>query len=439
MDTVSLDTLCTDTGTIAFERERHACGGSATVTVVDCGPNESDGAVDTVEVLVSSDSEPTGELALLAETGPNTSRFTGSVPLATANSAGVLQVTEGDVLSALYVDAEDGMGNFDVFVTDAALVDCTPPDVLAVTLSHVTATGARVTVDADEPIGAAAFYGLSCASTPESSASEGLATTAVVDLVGLQPDTTYFVKVLATDEAGNTTLDANGGACHAFTTDDAPNSFTEEFLGDNDLDGLALFLTPTTDADGYRLCTRPAGGLYVDPAGGTKVTLSDDGSALVSLAGGQTVTLYGTSHASFYVIANGNLTFGAADGTSTESLAQHFAVRRVAALFDDLNPAAGGAVSRKQLSDRVAVTWQDVPEYGTSNQSSFQIELFFDGRIRITYLTVAATDGIAGLSRGVGLDPSFLETDLSGAPPCGSMPPAAAAGTPSGMATASHP
>ena len=60
--------------------------------------------------------------------------------------------------------------------------------------------------------------------------------------------------------------------------------------------------------------------------------------------GGKTVKIYGTAFSSFYINANGNLTFTGPDGTFTESLPQHFAVRRVSALFDDLDPAQGGSI-----------------------------------------------------------------------------------------------
>ncbi|HEX6885812.1 MAG TPA: trypsin-like peptidase domain-containing protein, partial [Planctomycetota bacterium] len=423
LDTVSLDTLCSDAGTIVLDRGRYACSATLGVTVVDCDLNTNASTAQTVVVSVASSSEPGGESLLLTETGPNTSRFQGSLASATSDAGGVLWVTAGDGLTATYVDADDGMGGFDVPVADTAVVDCTPPGVLAVQFTNVQATSVRLVVSTDEPVVVEALYGFACAATTQSRASEGLATTVNLDLTGLLPDTTYFVKVRALDEAGNETLDTNGGLCHSVTTADVPSFFTEEFLGDNDLDLTTIVLIPTLDGDRYALCRRPASAFPTDPAGGTAIPLSDDGSALVSLSGGKTVKLYGMSHSSFQVNANGNLTFGSADGTYTESLSQHFTLRRVAALFDDLNPAAGGSVSRKQLADRVAVTWQNVPEYSTTNQNSFQIELFFDGRIRITYLAVAATDGIAGLSEGLGLSPFFVETNLSGAQECAARPP----------------
>ena len=70
-------------------------------------------------------------------------------------------------------------------------------------------------------------------------------------------------------------------------------------------------------------------------------------------------------------------------------------------------PGTGGTISWRQLADRIAVTWQGVPEYGTTNSNNFQIELFFDGRIRITCLGIAATDGLIGLSQGLGTPVDF--------------------------------
>src|SRR5205085_664739 len=117
-------------------------------------------------------------------------------------------------------------------------------------------------------------------------------------------------------------------------------------------------------------------------------------------------------YSSFYVGSNGYITFSAGDTAFTESLANHFNQPRVSALFDDLIPTTG-QVTWKQFSDRIAVTWQGVPEYGTSDSNSFQIELFFDGRIRITCLALAATDGLIGLSQGLGVPAGFVESDFS--------------------------
>jgi uncharacterized repeat protein (TIGR03803 family) len=141
----------------------------------------------------------------------------------------------------------------------------------------------------------------------------------------------------------------------------------------------------------------------------------------VTPSGGQTVSLYGTAYSSFLVGSNGNVMFGSSDTLSAESLANHFARPRVSALFDDLNPASGGGtVSWRQLGDRVAVTYQTIPQFIGTDSNSFQIELFTDGRIRITCLGIAATDGLIGLSRGTGVPAGFTSSDFNTYP---STPP----------------
>ena len=65
-----------------------------------------------------------------------------------------------------------------------------------------------------------------------------------------------------------------------------------------------------------------------------------------------------------------------------------------------------------------AFTWQNVPEFDAGNSNSFQIELFFDGRIRLSYLKVDAIFGLAGLSRGLGVPAGFDESDFSHYDPC---------------------
>jgi hypothetical protein len=71
------------------------------------------------------------------------------------------------------------------------------------------------------------------------------------------------------------------------------------------------------------------------------------------------------------------------------------------------------------------VTCENVPEYNTSNSNTFQVEMYFNGDIRISYLNLDATDGLVGLSEGNGLDPDFYASDLSAMGSCGPHPPTA--------------
>jgi hypothetical protein len=190
--------------------------------------------------------------------------------------------------------------------------------------------------------------------------------------------------------------------------------FTELFApGTRDLDGTTLTFLPIGSSDFYALCATPAAVFPTDPTGGAVLSLGDDAAQQVTLTGGAQAWLYGIGYSSFFVGSNGYVTFGAPDTAYIQSLPTHFALPRISALFDDLNPASGGIISWKQLSDRAAISYQNVPQYGTTDSNNVQVELFFDGMITITHLAVAATDGLVGLSAGQGVPADFVMSDLS--------------------------
>ena len=78
----------------------------------------------------------------------------------------------------------------------------------------------------------------------------------------------------------------------------------------------------------------------------------------------------------------------------------HSLAGRVVLVTNGVYQIGGAAVSG--MSNRVAVTYLALPEYGMSNSSSFQIELFFDGIIRMTWLQIDAVNAAVGLARGIG-------------------------------------
>jgi subtilisin family serine protease len=410
---------CSTAGTIALNASKYPCTATAEIQVIDCDLNTDDNLVETVSVTVDSTSEPGGESVLLTETGAETADFRGSVPIDTVDSAGVLLVADGDGITATYIDADDGFGGTNVPVTDAAVADCSAPVISSVQTTDLGPFSATVTFDTDEAANGSVRYGMSCASLSGTASESGLQTGHSVELTGLQENSTYFYAVDAVDEAGNAGSDDNGGSCYTFNTPDIPNYFTELFGTDNDLDNVSLTFTPSGSIDYYSGCAEPSSVLPVDPAGGTPLSLGDDSFAVINLSGGQTVSLYGTSYGTFYVGSNGYVTFGSGDNTYIESIAGHFDRPRISALFDDFNPLSGGTISWKQLADRAVVTWQNLPEYGTTNSNTFQVEMRFDGTIVISYLAMAPVDGLAGLSEGNGEPPGFFESDLSALGACG--------------------
>jgi subtilisin family serine protease len=186
------------------------------------------------------------------------------------------------------------------------------------------------------------------------------------------------------------------------------NSYARTF----DLSNKSLLLTPDESASHYSACIKTIAALPIDPAGGEILTLDDDDSELVTL-GTFGVPFYDTNYSSFYVGSNGYITFGSPDYTYLESSSAHFNTKRISALFRDLNPEAAGSITVKQLDSKIAITWENVPEYGGDTGNTFQIELFDDGKIRLSWLNIDASFGLVGISQGLGQPADYLNSNLS--------------------------
>lgn len=139
---------------------------------------------------------------------------------------------------------------------------------------------------------------------------------------------------------------------------------------------------------------------------GTKVSLGDEGGVRVELP--FPFPFYGEVQTAAFINANGNITFLRRDDSRIPSLAS-FAQRspRIAPLWVDLNPAAAGetgGIFLASTSDRLVVTWKEVPEFGKRGTNSFQVILDSDGTITMSY------NGIASLGALVGISPGGAET-----------------------------
>ncbi len=426
VDAYAANDVCSDAGVVELDRTKYACEDTIEIVVIDCGLDTDHDLIENVMVSVDSDTETGVEQLMLFEVAPDAAQFVGTMPVSTTDTAGTLWVAPGDTITVTYIDADDGAGNYDVVVTATATVDCTPPTISNVHEVDVAPRSAIIGFDADEPVQGIVHYGLSCDSLDDTAIGTDFATSPVVAVSGLQDNTTYYYMVEAVDEAGNVCTDPQ---CYMFTTPEVPDFFTELFETDFDLAGLSLMFVPGNPTDFYTGCVvGEITSLPTDPAGGTTVSLGDDASTEVSITGGNTVSLYGVSYSSFYICSNGYITFGTSDTTYSETLEDHFSLPRIAGIFDDFNPSSGGTVSYEQLADRMVVTWDGIPEYSESNSNTFQVEMYFDGTIVLSYLDVAVVDGLVGLSEGEGLDPDYFESDLSNMPSCGPRPPYAAGG-----------
>ncbi len=140
----------------------------------------------------------------------------------------------------------------------------------------------------------------------------------------------------------------------------------------------------------------------------------------VNLENGQDFVFFGSAYTNFFIGSNGYITFGDGDTTFDPALMNHFALPRISGFFHDFDVTKGGRVSWEQLEDRAVVTFENVQEFASTNDCSYQYELFFEGEIRLTYPASRLSNGIIGLSSGPGEVPvDFTESDLSSYGACG--------------------
>ena len=175
-----------------------------------------------------------------------------------------------------------------------------------------------------------------------------------------------------------------------------------------DLEGQSVDFLPT--GSGYRYGLRERGYDAQAAADGEFLVLGDDDAAELELP--FAFPFYGEGQARIFVNSDGNLTFGQADTSSTaRDAARAVTTARIAGFFADLDPTRPGAAVRVcSNAEKWVVTWINVPEWvaqGTGRLHTFQISLYPDGRIVLSYRAVNTDFAIIGLSSGENLNESF--------------------------------
>ncbi|HXF05790.1 MAG TPA: M36 family metallopeptidase [Blastocatellia bacterium] len=182
-----------------------------------------------------------------------------------------------------------------------------------------------------------------------------------------------------------------------------------------DLDRKTLRFAP--NGNGYDFAQVP---FSFDTDLGTNITANlsnrDEGSAFLSLP--FSFPFFGRTYTALSINANGNVTFLGPSSSSVESVeGLAFGLPRIAALWDDLDFGQMGSLHLKLVSSnppKAIITWNAVPEFSTTNSNTVQLTLTADGTIEISFNGVTATDGLVGLSPGLGNSPvrhvDFSET-----------------------------
>jgi subtilisin family serine protease len=206
----------TSDGIMAIREQEVRCeGGTLNLIVSDADLR----GAGTVDVEIVSFTETTPEIVTLSETTGDSGVFRGSITTAVGAPAsdGVIQVVDGDTVTATYVDADDGEGGINVPKTDTAGTDCSGPTIDSVRATDITDVRATIRWTTDEPANSRVTYGEGTPPDIERS-SAGLVGSHAVTLTGLRECTIYYYQVASADAYGNDTVDDNGGQYYYFET-----------------------------------------------------------------------------------------------------------------------------------------------------------------------------------------------------------------------------
>ena len=206
----------TSDGRISIKETVVACADSTlNITVSDADLRGS----GTLDVDVSSDTEPDAEIVTLTETSASSGVFKGSImtDLAAPAPDGKIQVSDADTVVATYIDADDGMGGTEVVKTDEATTDCRAPRITDPRATDIDDTSAIIRWETDENGDSVVDYGT--VRPPDlQQADSARVTEHAIQLSGLAECTVYYYQVSSTDSFGNQSVDDNGGVYYSFET-----------------------------------------------------------------------------------------------------------------------------------------------------------------------------------------------------------------------------
>ncbi len=203
-------------GSVRLDGNIYNCQNEAGASLWDTHLNLDPDSSDTGVCRIYSGSEPSGEDIIMYETGPDTSKFTGTIQLSDSQSGpGYLLTSHGETITLEYYDEEcDGQPRT---VFDEAETDCLPPQIFAVAVSNVAHDSAEIRWMTDE-LGSSQIR-FDPFTPPETVIEDSFPTNShTMYLTDLQEDTWYYFAVGSEDSAGNFAENDNGGAYFQFHT-----------------------------------------------------------------------------------------------------------------------------------------------------------------------------------------------------------------------------
>lgn len=215
-------------GRVTIIDPTYSCSSSVALQLVDKDLNLNSGVAESTSILVTSSTEPAGETVVLTETGPDTSLFAGTIlasPLS-PGADGMIQVKNGDTLTATYRDMNDGTGEYSLSF-DTATIDCQGPAITDLRLETITdqrATFKFTTGEAGDTV-------LEWGATPALGKTlSNAALTTAHEMIVNQFDTcqTFYFRVQSTDSFGNQAVADDHGQPFRFYSGMIPGLYWRE-------------------------------------------------------------------------------------------------------------------------------------------------------------------------------------------------------------------
>lgn len=260
---------------------------------------------------------------------------------------------------------------------------------------------------------------------PSGQAQAFLTLTPTNDVVKESPET----GTLTLTASAGYVIGSPGAATLSISDDDVVDYFTEYFedAAAFDLNGKSVTFTPAAGI--YTVSTATVGAFPSGTSGfanynksGMTAGNSDDGWWSQTLA--VAFPFFGGNQTVAYIGTNGYITFWTGNSLVGGNLSTHFTpdIPRISGISRDLSPLQGGNISYKRDTtagqQRSIFFWDAVRNYNVNTTVSFQIELFDDGRIRLTSIGSTLNGAcVAGLNSGVAATMPTSPFDGTGAQP----------------------
>ncbi|MCX8063842.1 MAG: hypothetical protein N3G21_01555 [Candidatus Hydrogenedentes bacterium] len=222
----------------------------------------------------------------------------------------------------------------------------------------------------------------------------------------------------------------------------APNYYTEIFEGDVDLSNKSLIFSPNKSISFYGLDVKEITEFPNEFSEEERISFTQENIYEYTLEETQTINFYDKGYKKLYISGYGWIGIGEPKkspqptevlipcGANSKVLqntrnknaetwdrmiSYHFSTPNITAFPVDVSK--GGKVYLRKQQNKIVITYLEVPTSADPQKNnSFQVEIYFMGKITLNYLTVdSSAIGIVGLSYGTGkliVPGGFVESDL---------------------------